>query len=205
MSMVSKTTVLAVALSLLFLCATVVIAKELPKPTDEEEDAKIAPPHMMCDACAASVFHISWKLMKGHKDNFDKKLKLGQVYDIIDEACMPRTYATTYGTKDVDGKHHLSGDGVKWFSHQSPTVGTLQPGMWLVAACREIVGAYDEEGLYEMYRTYRVNMGYKDKADTAMFREICVEKLKRCTPEEGLATYDNYEPEDAKLKLRDEL
>ena len=173
---------------------------ELPKQTDEEENARVPPPHMQCDACCGALFHIHWKLKKAHKDNFNKRLKMSEVYGIVDDACMPRTFATTYGIKDVDGVHHLSGDGLKWFSVQSPTVGTLQPGMWLTDTCRRIQGEIEEEVLYELFRFYHVQKALP-KSDVAMFRHVCVEKMKLCTHEEGLKSYDTYEPEDDKVEL----
>ena len=170
-------------------------AADLPKPSAEEDYARVSPDHMRCDTCAASVFHIHWKLKKAHKGKFDQPLRESQVLDIIDDACMPRTYATTYGIKDVNGTHHLSGDGLKWFSHQSPPVGTLQPGMWLTDQCRMTQGEIGEDVLYSMFRVYHVQKRI-EKSDVAMFRHICIKIRKQCTHEEGLYTYDTYEPSD---------
>lgn len=174
----------------------------LPTPTDEENIMRVPPDHMKCDACAGSTFHIWWKLKKAHKENFQRYLKESEVLEVIDDACMPRTYATTYGIKKVGSRHHLSGDGLKFFSVQSPTVGTLQPGMWLVDSCRATQGEIGEDELYTMFRVYHVQM-HLEKPDVAMFRHICIKLRKQCTHEEGLETYDNYEPADDKVQLID--
>jgi hypothetical protein len=173
----------------------------LPELKDNEKDAFIAPDHMICDTCCGALFHIHWKLKKAHKDNFQKRLKETEYLSVIDDACMPRTFATTYGTKEVDGLHHLSGDGLKWFGVQSPTVGTLEPGRWLTDTCRRIQGEIGEDELYEMFRVYHVQMAL-EKSDVAMFRHVCVERLKLCTHAQGLKSYDTYEPEDDKVELQ---
>lgn len=177
-------------------------AADLPKPTDEEDAARVSPDHMRCDTCAASVFHIWWKFKKWHEKNPNRRMRESQVLESVDDSCMPRTFATTYGIKKVGDRHHLSGDGLKWFSVQSPTVGTLQPGMWLTDACRVTQGDIGEDLLYEMFRVYHVQMGL-EKSDVAMFRDVCVRRRKQCTHEEGLETYDRYEKEDDTVQLAD--
>ena len=199
----TRTAITLVALTICavsLLSATTVRGADLPDPTDEEKNSRVAPPHMRCDTCAGAVFHIWWKLKKAHKENFQKRLRESEVYEIVEDACMPKTFATTYGIKMVGERHHLSGDGLKWFSHQSPTVGTLQPGMWLTDTCRQIQGEVGEDELYTLFRIYHVQMGI-EKSDVAMFRHICVNQMKFCTPEEGLITFDGYEADDDKVQL----
>jgi hypothetical protein len=196
-----RTAFVLIGISLVLLSARVSAEGELPTPTDEEKFSEVAPEHMWCDACAGSLFHIWWKLKKAHRGNFKRILKEYEVMEIIDDACMPRTFATTYGTKKVGDRHHLSGDGLKWFSHPSPTVGTLEPGKWLTAMCREIQGEIGEEELYAMFRHYHVMRGLTEKSDVAMFRKICVNTLKRCTAQQGLETYDGHEEADLKIDL----
>lgn len=181
-----------------------VSAAELPKPSEEEDNMRVSPDHMKCDTCAASVFHMHWKLKKAHKGEFTRRLRESEVLEIIDEACMPRTYATTYGIKNVNGTHHLSGDGLKWFSVQSPTVGTLQPGMWLTDQCRMTQGEVGEDVIYTLFRIYHVNKAI-EKSDVAMFRHICIKMRKQCTQKEAWITYDTYEKEDDAVALVDDI
>lgn len=185
------------------LVAVSVLAKDLPKPSDAEEHSKVSPEHMKCDTCAASTFHIWWKFKKAHEKHNGRRLRESEVIELVEDACMPRTYATTYGIKDVNGTHHLSGDGLSWFGVQSPTVGTLQPGMWLTDQCRMTVGVFDEDALYTMFRIYHVQMGAK-RSDVQMFRHICIKERKQCDQKEGEITYDGYVPEeDNKVVLQD--
>jgi hypothetical protein len=184
----------------LLLVAALVLAAELPKPTEEEDLAKVSPDHMKCDTCAGSLFHIWWKFKKWHEKYPNRRMKESEVLESVDDSCMPRSFATTYGIKKVGDRHHLSGDGLKWFSVQSPTVGTLQPGMWLTDACRVTQGDVGEDELYEMFNVYHKQMGL-EKSDVAMFRDVCIRRRKQCTEEEGLETYDRFEKEDLKVEL----
>ena len=161
---------------------------------------RVSPDHMKCDTCAGSLFHIWWNFKKKYEKFPNKRLKESEVLELVDDACMPKSFATTYGIKKVGARHHLSGDGLKWFSVQSPTVGTLQPGMWLTDACRQTVGEIEEMQLYEMFRVYHVQMGL-EKSDVAMFRDVCVKRRKQCSPEEGLETFDRYEEADNSVEL----
>jgi hypothetical protein len=191
------TTVIAVAL-----LAMLALGAELPKPTDEEDSMRVSPDHMKCDTCAGSLFHIWWKFKKWHDKFPNRRMRESEVLESVDESCMPRSFATTYGIKKVGDTHHLSGDGLKWFSVQSPTVGTLQPGMWLTDACRVTQGEVGEEVLYEMFNVYHKQMAL-EKSDVAMFRDVCIKRRKQCTLEEGLATFDRFEKEDLKVELAD--
>ena len=77
--------------------------------------------------------------------------------------------------------------------------------MWLTDACRRIQGEVEEEVLYNMFRIYHVQMAdvVKGKSDVAMFRHVCINKTKMCTREQGLASFDGYEPDDDKIELAD--
>ena len=199
----------------------------LPKLEESEKDQRIAPEHMICDTCAAAVFHINWKLLKATekaiKAGKNQNLKESHVLEIVDDACMPRTYATTYGTKAVptgrkdkkgvlikgpdgepESEHHLSGDGLKYFGHQSPTVGTLEPGMWLTDTCRRIQGEVEEDRLYSMFQEYHLRRKLP-KQDVAMFRQVCINEIKMCTQEQGLYTYDTFEKEDLSVELATDI
>lgn len=181
-------------------CAMIGLAADLPKPTEEEDQMRVSPDHMKCDTCAGSLFHIWWKFKKNYEKFPNKRLRESEVLEMVDDACMPKSFATTYGIKKVGDRHHLSGDGLKWFGVQSPTVGTLQPGMWLTDACRQTVGDIEEMQLYEMFRVYHVQMGL-EKSDVAMFRDVCVKRRKQCEPDEGRETFDRYETEDDEVEL----
>jgi hypothetical protein len=172
----------------------------LPTATDEEYYSKVPPKHMSCDACAATAFWIHRQFKLAHKEKYSKKLKLDQIYDLVDEICLPKTYSRTYGIKNINGKHRLSGGGLKHFYSQAPAVGTAMPGQWLNYQCRQTQGEFGEEELYEMFWKYHVVKKH-ESSDVPFFRQICIKRLKKCTEAQALETYDGYEAKHSEEKL----
>jgi len=167
------------------------------KAGDEEWEAKVCPRHMRCDCCAASAFWIHRSLKLAHKERFMKKLREDVVIDTIDDVCLPKTFSRTYGIKNVNGRHVLSGGGLKGFYASGGASGVLGPGQWLNAACREVQGEMEEDGLYDLFWEYHVKQGL-EKSDVPFFRDICIKRMKKCTEKEALASYDGYDEKDQK-------
>lgn len=169
----------------------------LPKVTEEEHNSKVPPDHMRCDCCSAAAFWIHRSLKLRHKEDFRKKLKEIDVLETIDDICLPKTFSRTYGIKYINGKHRLSGGGLKGFYIQAPAAGTLMPGQWLNHQCREIQGEIGEDDLYDLFWKYHVKLALEN-SDVPFFREVCIKRLKRCSEKEALESYDGYEKKDQK-------
>lgn len=169
------------------------VADGLPsvKEGDEEYHSRVAPTHMRCDTCSAAAFWIHRALKLAHKEKFLKRLRTDVVYDAIDDVCLPKTFSRTYGIKNVNGRHRLSGGGLKWFYTQAPAVGTLMPGQWLNHMCREIQGEFGEDDLYDMFWKYHVKQALEN-SDVPFFRDVCIRRMKKCTEKEALESYDDY-------------
>mmetsp|Transcript_39468 Transcript_39468/g.122083 ORF Transcript_39468/g.122083 Transcript_39468/m.122083 type:complete len:213 (-) Transcript_39468:42-680(-) len=167
--------------------------KGLPsvKEGDEEYHSQVPPKHMRCDACAASSFWIHRAIKLAHKEKFLKRLKEYDVIDAIDDICLPKTFSRTYGIKNINGRHRLSGGGLMGFYHQAPAVGTLMPGQWLNHVCRQIQGEFGEDELYNLFWKYHVKKGL-EKSDVPFFRDVCIDGLKLCTTAEAPDTYDGW-------------
>jgi hypothetical protein len=104
---------------------------------------------------------------------------------------LPKTFSRTYGIKNINGKHRLSGGGLMGFYHQAPAVGTLMPGQWLNHVCRQIQGEFGEDELYDLFWKYHVKKGL-EKSDVPFFRDVCIDGLKLCTLQEAPDTYDGW-------------
>jgi hypothetical protein len=167
------------------------------KPGDEEWESKVPPRHMRCDCCAASAFWIHRSLKLAHKEQFLKRLREDEVIDTIDDICLPKTFSRTYGIKTLNGRHVLSGGGLKGFYAPGGASGILGPGQWLNHACREIQGEFYEDGLYDLFWKYHVKEGL-EKSDVPFFRDICIKQMKKCTEKEALASYDGYDEKEQK-------
>lgn len=165
------------------------------KEGDEEYHSRVPPRHMLCDACAAAAFWIHRSLKLAHKEKFLKPLKEYEVIETIDDICLPKTFSRTYGIKNIDGRHRLSGGGLMGFYKQAPAVGTLMPGQWLNHECRHIQGEFGEDELYKLFWKYHVKQGL-DKSDVPFFRDVCIKQLKHCTLKEAPDTYDGWSEAD---------
>jgi hypothetical protein len=162
---------------------------------DEEYHSRVPPRHMLCDTCAAASFWIHRALKLAHKEKFSKRLKEYDVIETIDDICLPKTFSRTYGIKNINGRHRLSGGGLMGFYHQAPAVGTLMPGQWLNHECRQIQGEFGEDELYDLFWKYHVKNPV-DKSDVPFFRDVCIRRLKHCKAEEAADTYDGWKDAD---------
>lgn len=172
----------------------------LAKTTEEEYHSKAPPRHMRCDTCSAAAFWIHRSLKLAHKENFMKKLKEVDVIETIDEVCLPKTFSRTYGIKRINGKHRLSGGGLKGFYISGPATGTAMPGQWINHMCRHIQGEVGEEDLYALFWKHHVTKGH-EQSDVPFFREVCINRLRKCTEAEALESYDGYEAKNQKDPL----
>ena len=172
----------------------------LAQVTEEEYHSKVPPKYMRCDACAATAFWIHRSLKLAHKEKFLKKMKEYDVIDVIDDVCLPKTYSRTYGIKNINGKHRLSGGGLKAFYHPVGATGTAMPGQWLNYQCRATQGEFGEDELYDLFWKYHVVKGH-EQSDIPFFRKVCIERLKLCTEQQALETYDGLEEKHLKEKL----